>query len=132
MAEEEFSSRAAAQAAGVGASAAAVGHRLAGTAAAVASMVAESKAANVAQLEAQLEAFKAEAQKFKAEAQELHKLWADMDDDLVSDSESAAMSEPGEEAVASRQRKTERAEVGCAKRKKLRNQVKVVSKFGAA
>ena len=47
-----------------------------------------SKAISVAHLEAQLEAF-------NAQSHELQKLCADIDDDLTSDSESAALSETG-------------------------------------
>ena len=87
------------KAADAGASAEAVGHRPVGMAAAVASMVAERKAGSTAHLEAQLKASKAETQEFKAEAQELHQLWVDMDDDPASNSESAALSEPGAQAA---------------------------------
>ena len=74
------------------------------------------------QLQAQLDAF-------KAEAEELHKLWADIDEDLASDNESVALSESGDQAAARRQRKAERAEARSAKRKKLGDKLRVVSKF---
>ena len=54
-----------------------------------------------------------------------------MDEDLVSDSESVALSEPGEQAAARRLRKAERAEARSAKRKKLGDKFRVASKFGS-
>ena len=111
------------------AASASVGHRPPGTAEVVASMVAEGRCAvqipDAKTLQTQLDAF-------KVEAEELQRLWADMDQDLGSDTESAAPSESGDLRDAHRQRKAERAEIRAAKRKKLGDKLKVVSKFGSA
>ena len=123
MAPAEFNSLEAeirtVQAAAEGAAGAkAVGHRPAGTTEVVGDMVAEGKRTA---LQAQLDAR-------DAETQELRMLWADMEQDLVSDVESLAPSEAGEQRDAHRQRKAERAAAKAAKYKKFGE---VVSKFGA-
>ena len=62
---------------------------------------------------------------------EMQSLWADMDQDLASDTESVAPSETGEQGETRRLRKVERMEQRTAKRKKLGESVgKVASKFG--
>ena len=95
----------------------AVAHKTTGAAAVADQMVAEGNAAHIAQLQQQLEFF-------KAQAHEVQQLWADMDDDLVSDIES--VTDQGDQAAARRQRKTEHTEARKAKRKKLGG---VISRF---
>ena len=76
------------------------------------------------QLQAQLE-------EVNAAAMEMQNLWADMDQDLASDTESVAPSEIGERGETRRLRKAERMEQRATKRKKLGESVgKVASKFG--
>ena len=87
-------------------------------------MVVEGRvAAGTHELQVQLNAF-------KAETLELHKLWADMEQELASDNDSVAPSDAGEQGEARRQRRAERAASRAAKRKKLEDTFgKVVSKF---
>ena len=95
------------------------------------------RAAADAQLQAgastQLQAVQLQAQleEVKAATMEMQSLWADMDQDLASDTESVAPSETGEQGETRRLRKVERMEQRTAKRKKLGESVgKVASKFG--
>ena len=110
------------QATNVGANAAAVGHRPPGTAMVVSGLVAEGKAASEAHLQAQLTAF-------KTEAEELQVLWADLDDDMASDLESVALEESSEQAAERRQQKSERSAARAAKRKKIGDRLRVISKM---
>ena len=95
------------------------------------------RAAADAQLQAgastQLQAVQLQAQleEVNAAAMEMQNLWADMDQDLASDTESVAPPETGERGETRRLRKAERMEQRAAKRKKLGESVgKVASKFG--
>ena len=112
------------------AQAAPVGHRPPGTEEAVASMVAECRAANSDRTE-DATALQAQLSAFKAEADELQKLWADMDQDLASDTESAAPSESGDQGEARHLRKAQKTEARNAKRKKIGEKLTVFSKFGS-